>query len=182
MAESAFRLFDRDRSGFIDFREFCCGLSIITLSSTNEKIRFVFDLFDLDKDGYLNRQELKTLLETSVQSFRKFCKGPSDQIDKQWIEHHLKIMMSSASYGGSQTGSFQSEPHNKIDFFTFKQWAEKNLNFYHLLNTFMLVPSPVRERKEIIEILSHYERKHGDTMYALSFRWWETWKEYTNQH
>lgn len=90
--------------------------------------------------------------------------------------------MSSASYAGSQTGSVQSEPHNKIDFFTFKLWAEKNLNFYHLLNTFMLVPSPVRERKEIIEILSHYERKHGDTMYALSFRWWETWKEYTNQH
>lgn len=55
MAESAFRLFDRDRSGFIDFREFCCGLSIICLSSTNEKIRFVFDLFDLDRDGYLNR-------------------------------------------------------------------------------------------------------------------------------
>jgi Ca2+-binding EF-hand superfamily protein len=55
VAESAFRLFDRDRSGFIDFREFCCGLSIICLSSTNEKIRFVFDLFDLDRDGYLNR-------------------------------------------------------------------------------------------------------------------------------
>ena len=46
----------------------------------------------------------------------------------------------------------------------------------------MLVPSPVRERKKIVEILSVYERKHGDTMYALSFRWWEMWKEYTSQH
>jgi len=64
------------------------------LSSTNEKIRFVFDLFDLDRDGYLNKQELRTLLESAVMSFRKFCKGPGDQVDKQWIEHHLKLMIS----------------------------------------------------------------------------------------
>jgi Ca2+-binding EF-hand superfamily protein len=78
VVESAFKLFDRDKSGYIDFREFCCGLSIICLSGTNEKIRFVFDLFDLDRDGYLNRTELRTLLETSVMSFRKFSTGPGE--------------------------------------------------------------------------------------------------------
>ena len=46
----------------------------------------------------------------------------------------------------------------------------------------MLVPSPVKERKQIIDIISSYEKKHGDTMYALSYRWWERWKEYTSQH
>jgi hypothetical protein len=35
----------------------------------------------------------------------------------------------------------------RVDFFTFKRWAERSLNVYHLLNTFMLVPSPVKERK-----------------------------------
>ena len=54
----------------------------------------MFDLFDLDRDGYLNKQELRTLLESAVMSFRKFCKGPGDQVDKQWIEHHLKLMIS----------------------------------------------------------------------------------------
>lgn len=78
MAEQAFKLFDRDKSGFVDFREFCCGLSIICLSGTNEKIRFIFDLFDLDRDGYLNKTELRTLLETSMLSFRKFSKGPGE--------------------------------------------------------------------------------------------------------
>ena len=28
----------------------------------------------------------------------------------------------------------------------------------------------------------NYERKHGDTMYALSFRWWDTWRDYTEKH
>jgi len=50
---------------------------------------------------------------------------------------------------------------------------------HHLLHTFELVPTPVRERKTIIDILQNYERKHGDTMYALSYRWWDMWKQYT---
>eukprot|EP00347_Sterkiella_histriomuscorum_P001887 403370288 len=161
VAESAFKLFDRDRSGFIDFREFCCGLSIICLSSNNEKIRFIFDLFDLDRDGYLNRQELRTLLETSVVSFRKFCIGPGDQIDKMWIEHNTKVMFEENQ---PLTGIQAQSVEQRIDFHTFRQWAEYNLNVHHLLHTFELVPSPVRERKTIIDILQSYQRDHGDTM------------------
>eukprot|EP00347_Sterkiella_histriomuscorum_P010752 403375058 len=179
VAESAFKLFDRDRSGFIDFREFCCGLSIICLSSNNEKIRFIFDLFDLDRDGYLNRQELRTLLETSVVSFRKFCIGPGDQIDKMWIEHNTKVMFEENL---PLTGIQAQSVEQRIDFHTFRQWAEYNLNVHHLLHTFELVPSPVRERKTIIDILQSYQRDHGDTMYAISYRWWDMWKSYTSQH
>jgi Ca2+-binding EF-hand superfamily protein len=62
VALSAFNLFDKDKSGCVDFREFCCALSLICRSGTNEKIRFVFDLFDLDKDGYLNKNEIAKLL------------------------------------------------------------------------------------------------------------------------
>ena len=56
-ARQAFRLFDRNKMGQVDFREFCCALSIICLGSTNEKIRFAFDLFDIDRDGVLSRKE-----------------------------------------------------------------------------------------------------------------------------
>ena len=74
------------------------------------------------------------------------------------------------------------EEKDHVDFASFRQWAEKHLNVYHLLNTFELVPSPVKERRTILEIVQNYERKHGDTMYALSFRWWDMWKTYTSQH
>lgn len=40
-----------------------------------------------------------------------------------------------------------------VDFLTFKQWAELNLNVFKLLNTFELVPSPIQERRTILEIL-----------------------------
>jgi Ca2+-binding EF-hand superfamily protein len=41
------------------------------MSSTNEKIRFIFDLFDLDRDGFLNKLEIRKLLETSILSFKR---------------------------------------------------------------------------------------------------------------
>ena len=56
------------------------------------------------------------------------------------------------------------------------------MNVHHLLDTFELVPSPVKERKSILDILTNYERRHGDTVYAISFRWWDMWKQYTSQH
>jgi Ca2+-binding EF-hand superfamily protein len=58
ICKQAFRLFDSSRFGAIIFRDFCCALSIICLGSSDEKIRFLFDLFDLDRDGFLSRKEL----------------------------------------------------------------------------------------------------------------------------
>ena len=50
-------MFDRSKDGVVDFKEFCCALSIICLGGVNEKIRFVFDLFDIDRDGALSIKE-----------------------------------------------------------------------------------------------------------------------------
>ena len=46
ICKHAFKLFDSSRVGQIIFRDFCCALSIICLGGSNEKIRFLFDLFD----------------------------------------------------------------------------------------------------------------------------------------
>ncbi len=63
ISKQAFRLFDSSRAGSVTFRDFCCALSIICLGSTNEKIRFLFDLFDLDRDSLLNKKEMTKLLQ-----------------------------------------------------------------------------------------------------------------------
>jgi Ca2+-binding EF-hand superfamily protein len=67
VCKKAFLLFNRNREGELDFRNFCCALSIICLGSTNEKFRFMFDLFDVDCDGLLSRKELLYLLTTLSQ-------------------------------------------------------------------------------------------------------------------
>ena len=72
--------------------------------------------------------------------------------------------------------------NERLDFFTFKHWAERNLNVYHILNTFELVPSPVQERRAILDILQNYQKQHGDALYVVSYRWWDMWKSYTSSH
>jgi len=31
-------------------------------------------------------------------------------------------------------------------------------------------------------VLDTNQRKHGDTVYVLSYRWWDSWKEFTEKH
>ena len=66
ICKQAFGLFDSSRMGSIIFRDFCCALSIICLGSINEKLRFLFDLFDLDYDSLLSRKELNYMLSQLV--------------------------------------------------------------------------------------------------------------------
>ena len=40
------------------------------------------------------------------------------------------------------------------------------------------MPGPGKEHEILYSILEGYERQHGDTMYALSFRWWDSWKDH----
>lgn len=45
-----------------------------------------------------------------------------------------------------------------------------------------MVPTPFREHEIVQQILDSNQRKHGDTFYVLSYRWWDSWKEFTEKH
>lgn len=66
--QRALDLHDRDGSGAFDFREVCCLLSALTTAPLDQKLRLLFESFDLDNSGYLEQQEsndlLKALLKT----------------------------------------------------------------------------------------------------------------------
>jgi hypothetical protein len=50
------------------------------------------------------------------------------------------------------------------------------------LRVFELTPSPWREHDTIVQILDTYQRQHGDTVFVISFRWWDKWKDYTEKN
>jgi Ca2+-binding EF-hand superfamily protein len=62
LGERLFAQFDLKRTGYIDFEEFIVGLSLICRGSQNEKIQFIFNMYDVSKDNTVSRQELTTLL------------------------------------------------------------------------------------------------------------------------
>ncbi|RVE51242.1 hypothetical protein evm_004046 [Chilo suppressalis] len=55
--------FDENRDGHVDFKELCCGLSAACRGPRTERLKFCFKIFDMDRDGVLNRKELVDMVE-----------------------------------------------------------------------------------------------------------------------
>ncbi|XP_063692617.1 calcineurin subunit B type 1-like [Bolinopsis microptera] len=61
-------LFDTDRNGEIDFKEFVQGLSQFTVKGADKesKLKFAFKVYDIDQDGYISNGELFQVLKMMV--------------------------------------------------------------------------------------------------------------------
>lgn len=57
-----FAAFDENRDGHIDFKELCCGVSAACRGPNVERSKFCFKVFDVDRDGVLNAQEISEMI------------------------------------------------------------------------------------------------------------------------
>ncbi|KAF3702083.1 Calsenilin A-type potassium channel modulatory protein 3 Kv channel-interacting protein 3 [Channa argus] len=64
-AHFLFNAFDMDRNGSIRFEDFVLGLSVLLRGSVTEKLRWAFNLYDINKDGYITKEEMLAIM-TSI--------------------------------------------------------------------------------------------------------------------
>lgn len=55
-AHFLFNAFDIDRNGSIRFEDFVIGLSVLLRGSITEKLNWAFNLYDINKDGYITKE------------------------------------------------------------------------------------------------------------------------------
>ncbi|RLN54899.1 hypothetical protein BBJ29_007552 [Phytophthora kernoviae] len=78
LGERLFEVIDKDGSGSIGYNEFVHGLAILFRGSQKEKLKFIFDLYDLSDAGSISRHELLTMLHQFPESALELIKPTED--------------------------------------------------------------------------------------------------------
>ncbi|KZT60226.1 EF-hand [Calocera cornea HHB12733] len=67
LASRMIAIFDEDGGGTVDFQEFISGLSAFSgRGGREEKLKFAFNVYDMDRDGYISNGELFLVLKMMV--------------------------------------------------------------------------------------------------------------------
>lgn len=63
-AHYVFQLFDQDNNGNVTFEDFVMGLSVLARGTTTEKLQWAFNLYDINQDGYVTREEMLDIVSS----------------------------------------------------------------------------------------------------------------------
>ena len=81
--ERLFGTFDKDKNGTIDLKEFVVGLSNVGGSAREDKVKFAFQVFDLDGSGTIDAEELKKIVKATNMASAKQLDRKTEWLMKQ---------------------------------------------------------------------------------------------------
>ncbi|XP_056156564.1 guanylyl cyclase-activating protein 1 [Lampris incognitus] len=59
-----FKTFDMNNDGYIDFMEYVAALSLVLKGGVQQKLRWYFKLYDVDRSGCIDREELLLIIKS----------------------------------------------------------------------------------------------------------------------
>ncbi|XP_069385893.1 A-type potassium channel modulatory protein KCNIP2-like [Paralichthys olivaceus] len=86
-AHFLFEAFDTHNNGAVSFEDFVISLSIILRGSTIDKLNWAFNLYDLNKDGCITREEMTDIMHSIYDMMGRYTypnmsdSAPKDHVD-----------------------------------------------------------------------------------------------------
>ncbi|XP_051541341.1 Kv channel interacting protein 3b, calsenilin isoform X1 [Myxocyprinus asiaticus] len=120
-AHFLFNAFDLDRNGSIRFEDFVIGLSVLLRGSVTEKLRWAFNLYDINKDGYITKEEMLAIMKSIYDMMGRYT-YPSVKEDDPFehVENFFQVLIfqqSSVSlYHTAMTTCLQNLQSSEITF------------------------------------------------------------------
>ncbi|XP_020296286.1 dual oxidase-like [Pseudomyrmex gracilis] len=118
-----FNLADKDKNGFISFREFVDMLVIFLNGTAEQKMKFMFDMYDINGTGRLKREEFSNML-------RSFMETSNADVTDDELEDLVQSMMYHADLADKETINLQNFQQILSDFNDKFNYAELEFNVH----------------------------------------------------
>ncbi|XP_019363968.1 PREDICTED: EF-hand calcium-binding domain-containing protein 1 [Gavialis gangeticus] len=90
--DRVFRAFDKDNDSCVSVKEWVEGLSIFLRGTLEEKMKYCFEVYDLNGDGYISREEMFHMLKNSL------LKQPTEEDPDEGIKDLVEITLKKMDY------------------------------------------------------------------------------------
>ncbi|KAI4138831.1 MAG: hypothetical protein LQ341_004497 [Variospora aurantia] len=129
-ADYVFNVFDSDKSGSIDFKEFICALSVTSRGKMEDKLDWAFQLYDIDGDGKISYDEMLAIVEAIYKMVGSMVKLPADEdTPEKRVKKIFKMM--------------DKDENGSLDMAEFKEGSKRDETIVSALSLYDgLVPSP----------------------------------------
>jgi len=78
-SDFVFNVFDTNKNGKIEFKEFIVALSITSRGEVEEKLHWAFKLYDLNDDGHISRDEMCKIVGAIYKMVGSVVRLPVDE-------------------------------------------------------------------------------------------------------